>query len=104
MDQRAQAFRRPDLVGKTFLRIFLLSLVLLVIAFPAASHAIVTTAITSDGTLGTTLNGGVICASSCTITGGTRPGNGPNLFHSFGQFNLGTGDTANFFNDTGAFT
>src|SRR5437773_9255584 len=104
MDQWEQAFCCRDSVGKTFLRTFLLSLVLLLIAFPAASHAIVTTAITSDVTLGTTLNGGVFCASSCTITGGTRPSNVPNLFHSFGQFNLGTGDTANFFDDTGAFT
>ena len=35
-----------------------------------------------------------------TITGGARPGDGPNLFHSFGQFNVGTGDVANFLNDT----
>jgi filamentous hemagglutinin family protein len=36
-----------------------------------------------------------------TITGGARPGNGPNLFHSFGRFDVGTGDIANFFNETG---
>jgi filamentous hemagglutinin family protein len=35
------------------------------------------------------------------ITGGTRPGNGPNLFHSFGQFSVGTNNIANFLNDTG---
>ena len=36
------------------------------------------------------------------ITGGTRRGG--NLFHSFGLFNVGTGDTANFLNDTGLAT
>ena len=36
------------------------------------------------------------------ITGGTRPGvNGLNLFHSFGDFTVGAGDTANFLNNTG---
>jgi filamentous hemagglutinin family protein len=35
-----------------------------------------------------------------TITGGARPGDGPNLFHSFGQFNVGPGDIANFLNET----
>lgn len=32
------------------------------------------------------------------ITGGTRPGGGENLFHSFGQFNIPTDNIANFFN------
>lgn len=36
------------------------------------------------------------------ITGGTRPGGGPNLFHSFGQFNVPTNNIANFLNETGA--
>jgi filamentous hemagglutinin family protein len=34
------------------------------------------------------------------ITGGTRPGNGPNLFHSFGAFDVPTNNIANFFNET----
>ncbi len=56
-------------------------------------HAQVMTDITADGTLGTavTRNNNVF-----DITGGTRPGNGPNLFHSFDRFNVGTGDTARF--------
>ncbi len=33
-----------------------------------------------------------------TITGGTRPGNGPNLFHSFGEFNVPNNNIANFLN------
>jgi len=36
----------------------------------------------------------------CNITGGTRPGNGSNLFHSFGQFDVGTTGVANFLNDS----
>jgi filamentous hemagglutinin family protein len=36
-----------------------------------------------------------------TITEGTRPGNGPNLFHSFDRFSIGTGDTASFSGPTG---
>ncbi|MGH8535815.1 MAG: filamentous hemagglutinin N-terminal domain-containing protein [Gammaproteobacteria bacterium] len=38
--------------------------------------------------------------NSFDINGGTRPSNGRNLFHSFDQFSLGSGDTANFVNDT----
>ncbi len=58
----------------------------------------VATEITSDGSLGTTVtaNGAVH-----DITGGARPGGGPNLFHSFGNFSVGSGDTANFLNDSG---
>src|SRR5215471_13737511 len=35
------------------------------------------------------------------ITGGTRPGGGPNLFHSFGLFNVPNNNIANFLNDSG---
>jgi len=65
------------------------------------SYAQVPTNITSDNSLGTqvTPNGNVF-----DITGGTRPDAGPNLFHSFGQFTVGGGDTANFSNDSGLAT
>ena len=55
-------------------------------------------AITSDGMLGTvvTPDGRVF-----NITGGSRPGQGPNLFHSFGRFDVGTGDTAHFVGQPG---
>jgi filamentous hemagglutinin family protein len=33
------------------------------------------------------------------ITGGTRPGDGGNLFHSFGEFGVPTNNIANFLND-----
>lgn len=68
----------------------------------AASQAQVSTNITASpqpgAGLGTTVTpqaGGVY-----DITGGTRPGNGPNLFHSFGTFNVGAGNVANFRNDS----
>src|SRR5690242_1583677 len=35
-----------------------------------------------------------------TITGGTRPGGGANLFHSFGDFNVPNNNIANFFNNS----
>ncbi len=35
------------------------------------------------------------------ITGGTRPGGGMNLFHSFGDFNVPNNNIANFLNDSG---
>src|SRR5438093_6943801 len=38
------------------------------------------------------------------ITGGTRPGNGHNLFHSFGQFGVPTNNIGNFLNDSGLAT
>src|SRR5262245_7636558 len=71
---------------------FLLSVLL------ASGQAQVTTTITPDGTLGTTVTQSGTIHS---ITGGTRPGNGPNLFHSFGRFTVGTNDTASFSGPTG---
>src|SRR5205085_8257229 len=38
------------------------------------------------------------------ITGGTRPGGGVNLFHSFGDFNVPNHNIANFLNDSGLAT
>src|SRR5688572_16168795 len=35
------------------------------------------------------------------ITGGTRPGGGVNLFHSFGNFNVPNNNIANFLNNCG---
>jgi filamentous hemagglutinin family protein len=58
----------------------------------------VTTTITPDGTLGTTVTQS---GTVHNITGGTRPGNGPNLYHSFDRFSVGTNDTARFSGPTG---
>ena len=60
----------------------------------------VTTAITpttETGNLGTTVT---TQGQTVQITGGTRPGDGTNLFHSFDQFNVGRADTAQFLNTT----
>lgn len=38
------------------------------------------------------------------ITGGTRPDDGPNLFHSFAEFSLGSDTIADFVNDSGLAT
>ena len=58
---------------------------------PIVSHAQVITNITPDRTLGTTVtpSGNIF-----NINGGTIKGT--NQFHSFGQFNVGTGDIASF--------
>lgn len=65
-----------------------------------------TTSITSSG-LGTTITSGSIDPAgrpNYIITGGTRPGEGPNLFHSFGDFSVGTNNVARFFNESGRAT
>ena len=58
------------------------------------------TAITPDSTLTSptqvNINGNIH-----NITGGERPGNATNLFHSLSQFSLGSGDTARFVHDGG---
>lgn len=64
----------------------------------SVGHAQVSTNITPGG-LGTTVNGSgsLPCVGgTCNITGGTQRGS--NLFHSFGFFNVGAGNTANFCN------
>lgn len=76
-----------------------LSGVLLQALLPSMSQAQVTTSITSDGTLGTTVTHS---DSVYNIMGGSRPGEGTNLFHSFDLFTIGVGDTANFLNTTEA--
>jgi filamentous hemagglutinin family protein len=83
--------------GRLFWRASLLSALVLSMMF-ARCDAQVSTAITSDGTMGTVITdqGAVF-----NITGGTRPAQGPNLFHSFSQFDVGTGDTAHFVGQPG---
>ncbi len=64
----------------------------------------VPTAITptvGSGSLGTTVT---VDGNTVQITGGARPGNGPNLFHSFGEFSIPHNNIANFLNDSGLAT
>ena len=76
-------------------------LCLFMIASPLVSYAQVETTITSSGLntqVGTpvTLPNGHV---NYDITGGTRPDNGSNLFHSFGEFSIATNNIANFLNE-----
>src|SRR5687767_3167808 len=68
-----------------------------------ATEAQVTTAITSSWPE-TTVMPPPSGSTVYQITGGRRAGPpeapGPNLFHSFGQFSVGTGDIAKFTNTT----
>jgi len=85
---------------------FILGFFLLLAIPHAVSLAQVTTAITPSG-LNTQVGAPTPLPSGQVmhdITGGTRPGNGPNLFHSFGEFSVGTNHTANFLNDSGLAT
>src|SRR4029453_18018214 len=50
--------------------------------------------VTTSG-LNTTVN---VVGNNFNITGGTRPNNGANLFHSFGDFSLTTPQSAVFLN------
>jgi filamentous hemagglutinin family protein len=62
--------------------------------------------ITSSG-LHTTVSAPLTLPSGQTqfdITGGTRPGGGGNLFHSFGDFNVPNNHIANLLNDSGLAT
>src|SRR5262249_3110178 len=88
-------------------RACVLTCTLPVTMLPSASYAAATppanTSITSSGlntkvSAPTTLPNGKV---NFDITGGTRPNNGQNLFHSFGQFSIATKNIANFLNDRG---
>src|SRR5215216_1527513 len=62
--------------------------------------------ITSSG-FNTTVSAPIALSSGQTqlnITGGTRPGGGGNLFHSFGNFNVPNNYIANFQNNSGLAT
>jgi filamentous hemagglutinin family protein len=99
MDELRAMSRHPASVKKPCLCAFLLIVTFIPIS-PSVSDAQGTTDITSSG-----LNTQITQAgNSYTITGGTRPGGGPNLFHSFGNFSVGGGDLANFLNNTGLLT
>lgn len=80
----------------------ILLLVTLCLILETPLKALAQTAINPDGTLPTNVNvnvnhnGGVY-----DITGGLRPDNAANLFHSLKDFSIQSGDTARFIYDTG---
>lgn len=49
-----------------------------------------------DGFTNTSLNNGVSCSGTCSITGGLINNDGNNLFHSFSEFNVDIGATVTF--------
>ena len=63
------------------------------LSVPGAGHAQVSTNITSSG-FTTSVPSAPPAGGVYDITGGTRPSNGPNLFHSFQTFSVGSGDVA----------
>jgi filamentous hemagglutinin family protein len=75
----------------------LLPIVTLILTAPPVTDAQQPPAVTNNTSSGlnTTINR---VGNSFDITNGTRPGGGPNLFHSFGDFSVGTGDIGNFQN------
>ena len=83
--------RRYNSILTLFVSPFLLTGLLLQGALPTISYAGPVSAITPDGTMGTTVNQ---AGQLYNINGGTIRGS--NQFHSFGQFSVGTGDTASF--------
>lgn len=93
MDERKGPSRQPAPMREPVLCAFLLIVAVIPIS-PLVCHAQVTTNITTSD-LNTQVNQ---AGNSYNITGGTRPGGGPNLFHSFGNFTVGGGDIANFLN------
>ena len=82
-------------IGSGSCLVFLAACLVPAIAFPQ-------TPITSSG-LNTQISGPIAVGGQTqfNITGGTRPGGGVNLFHSFGNFNVPNNNVANFLNNSG---
>ena len=100
MVESTERSRPPDSIGRAFMRALVSCLVLVLIALPTGSFAQMMTNITPTQTVPLDLGTNVDTVGTTTqITGGTRPNNSTNLFHSFDAFTLGTGDVAHFMND-----
>src|SRR5512147_2305231 len=100
MDVRTMRLGSAGFMRQAFLWV-LLPIVALILISPSVGDTQVTTNITPTtgaGNLGTTITH---TGNLYDITGGTRPGGGPNLFHSFGDFSVSAGDVGNFLNNTG---
>ena len=100
MDESTARSCHPDSLGQAFLWALLPTL-LLVFHAPDATYAqVVVTNI--EATTGGSLDLGTDVdqvGTTTQIMGGTRPGGGTNLFHSFDSFMLGTNDVAHFMNN-----
>ncbi len=84
---------RSSMVANLLLAFLLSGTYAATVAFGQSTNIVATPP--GVGGLGTSVN---TAGNTTTITGGTRPGGGPNLFHSFNQFSVGTGDVAAFSN------
>ena len=104
MDESPPRSRHPDSLAKAFLWVLFPMLALFLIPPSVGNTQVpVVTDITSSG-LGTEVPLQPPSDGVYDIIGGTRPGGGLNLFHSFGDFSIGQGDIANFLNDSGLTT
>ncbi len=94
-------FHRPPAIWYRLAMMWLVGLVSTMAALPTRSEAQAPPPITSSG-LNTQISAPINFpgGTQFNITGGTRPGAGPNLFHSFGQFGVPTATIANFLNET----
>lgn len=98
----SRAWRQTSLIAhlsiKTFATILLLAVwPSLEASFTLAQVATTITPTSGLGSLGTTVTRH---GQTVQITGGSRPDNDTNLFHSFDQFTVGPSDTAQFLNTT----
>src|SRR5262245_24123589 len=82
---------------REFVRISVVAAIVVLAGSAAAQPPTAITTTSGPGNLGTVVTP---AGNTFNITGGTRPGNGPNLFHSFGLFNVGPGDIVKFQNTT----
>jgi filamentous hemagglutinin family protein len=101
IDKSTTRSRHPNSMRQAFLWALLPTL-LLVLNVPDVPYAqeVMTTNITSTQAAPLDLGTEVDTVGTTTnITGGTRPGNGTNLFHSFDLFTLDTNDVAHFLNN-----
>ena len=88
------------MMSASHLSVALLACWLIPVSVPVSGQAQAPSPITASG-----LNTSVAKrGTTYDITGGTRPGNGPNLFHSFGEFGVPANTIANFLNDSGLAT
>ena len=103
---RRALFYTPTLLLSVGIQIFGSSLLWLLFmpiadnAYAAGPPTTISSTPAGVGGLNTLVNASptTVCSANCVITGGTRPGGGASLFHSFGQFNIGAGDITTFQN------